>query len=321
MVFPGGASGADAVDLSAGGEGGGALFEEFRREPLVDRLATLKRFYQSYPDLYDYAVLWTTFDSDMGGSLAFETTVQNGNRGIGQTLYNSAGSYGSRGRLQSVVMMGDLGNYPEEPRALFRGRDYSTLAVVAHEVGHRWLAFISFATGGVESEALLGYRKVHWSFFQNSDASVMYGNRIAEESGGRFRTMETWARFSKLDLYLMGFAAPAEVGPILLVENASGQDRRGRALTAESFPEAGVVLQGTPRQVLLDEIVQAEGPRDPAFEQSQKTFRQAWLLLHVPGSPPPAAEIGKLDAARAAFETYIQDMTLGRAFMSTTLDR
>jgi len=321
VAFPGAVSGTDVVDLAVGGEGSGALFEEFRRQQLVDRMATVKRFYDSYPDLYDYVILWTSFDSDMDGALAFETTVRNAVRGVGQSVFNSSASYGSRGQLQSVVMMGNLANYPAAPHERFPRSDKTTLAVVSHEVGHRWLAFVSVMNGDVESEALLGHRQVHWSFFKDSDASVMYGNEIAEESSGRFRSMETWARFSKLDLYLMGLAAPAEVAPFLLVEEATGQDSRGRALTAESFPERGVVFRGRRRDVLLDDIIRAEGPRDPPFEQSQKTFRQAWLLLHAPGSPPSAEEIGKLEAIRSDFETYIQDLTLGRAFMATTLER
>jgi hypothetical protein len=320
VVFPGAVSGAAVVDLAVGGEGGGALYEEFRREQLVDLTATLQRFYQSYPDLYDYAVVWTNFDSDMDGALAFQMAVRNSVRGIGQTIFNSGVNYGSPGQLESVIMMGNLANYPDDPRQRFARSDRTTLAVVAHEVGHRWLAFVSVMSGDVVSEALLGASQVHWSFFQDSDASVMYGNDIVEESSGRFRTMETWARFSKLDLYLMGLAPSAEVAPFLLAEEASGTDGGGRALTADSFPERGIVFRGRRRDVLLDDIVRAEGPRDPPFEQSQKTFRQAWLLLHPPDSPPSAAQIGKLEAIRAAFESYIQDMTLGRAFMGTTLE-
>lgn len=319
IAFPGAFSGVDMVDLALGGAGSGALFEEFRRERLVDRMATLKRFYEDYPDLYDYVILWTNFDSDMGGALAFESTVRNAVRGIGQSLFNSSASYGSRGQLQSVVMMGNLENYPDGPRARFSRSDRTTLAVVAHEVGHRWLAFVSIMNGDVKSDALLGYSQVHWSFFKDTDASLMYGNESVEESSGQFRTLETWARFSKLDLYLMGFAPPAEVAPFLLVEEGSGQDGRGRPLTAESFPERGIVFRGRRRDVLLDDIIRADGPRDPPFELSQKTFRQAWLMIHTPESPPSAEAVGKVEAARAAFETYIQDLTLGRAFMATTL--
>jgi hypothetical protein len=319
IAFPGAFNTADAIDLRTGGEGSGALYEEFRQEQLVDRAAALKRFYGSFPDLYDYAVLWTTFESDMGRALAFETTVRNSIRGIGVSIFNAAASYGSRGQLQSVVMMGDLANYPDGPHQDFARRDYSTLEIVAHEVGHRWLAFVSVMNGDTQSEALLGYRQVHWSFFHDTDASVMYGNKIAMESSSRFRTTETWARFSKLDLYLMGLAPPAEVGPFLLVEGTTGRDTRGRTLTAENFPERGVVFEGRRRDVLLDEILRAEGPRDPPVEQSQKSFRQAWLLLHPPGAPPLAAQIAKLDSIRTAFEKYIQDLTLGRAYMATSL--
>lgn len=319
VAFPAAFSGVDLVDVSAGGAGSGALFEEFRREQLVDRTAAVRRFYEAFPDEFDFVILWTTFDSDMGGALAFETTVRNTVRGIGVSLFNSTASWGSRGTLQSVVMMGDLANYPAAPEERFQRSDRTTLAVVAHEVGHRWLAFIDFINGEARSEALLGYAKVHWSFFHDSNASFMYGNALAEESDDRFRTIETWARYSRLDLYLMGLATPAEVAPIVLIEDASGRDSRGRALTAESLPERGVSFQGTRREIPVDDVILAEGPREPSSEQSQKTFRQAWVLLHHAGAPATAEQIAKLDSIRVAFERYFQDQTLGRAVITTSL--
>jgi hypothetical protein len=156
LSSPFGASGSTIVDFSAGGEGRGTLFEEFRVEPLVDRVATARRFYESNPDLYDFIVLWTTFDSDMGGNLAFEATVRNNVRGIGMSLFNAAPSWGSRGQLQSFVMMGDLASYPDSPDAFFFRSDKTTLAVVAHEVGHRWLSFIDVVLEDAKSNALLG---------------------------------------------------------------------------------------------------------------------------------------------------------------------
>ena len=93
------------------------------------RARVSRRFYEDHGDLYDFVVIWTTFESDMGGALAFESTVRNAVRGIGVGLFNSAASYGSRGQLQSVVMMGNLARYPPRPDEQFQRSDRTTLAV------------------------------------------------------------------------------------------------------------------------------------------------------------------------------------------------
>jgi len=56
--------------------------------------------------------------------------------------------------------------------------------VIGQEAGHRWLAFLEFSDVNRQpSDALLGRDLAHWSFFFNSDASVMEGNRIQDLGG------------------------------------------------------------------------------------------------------------------------------------------
>ena len=94
------------------------------------------------------------------------------------------------------------------------------MSVLGQEVGHRWLAFLQFTDHNRQrSDALLGRDKAHWSFFFNSDASVMEGNRIEDLGGGAFRTAAAVEKYSLLDQYAMGLVRDIDVPPFFYVEN------------------------------------------------------------------------------------------------------
>src|SRR5205823_3527536 len=119
---------------------------------------------------------------------SFEITVANEITGIGVDLYDLSSQFGSAGRLRSMVQMDDIGKFPDDPSTKFLGEN-NTLSVLGQETGHRWLAFMKFRDHNRQtSNALLGRDLAHWSFFLNSDASVMEGNRIQDLGGGSFRT-------------------------------------------------------------------------------------------------------------------------------------
>ena len=84
-----------------------------------------------------------------------------------------------------------LGKYPDDPTQKFLGEN-NTLSVLGQEVGHRWLAYVDFRDRtGARSDALLGRDLAHWSFFFDSDASVMEGNDIEDLGGGQFQHRRT----------------------------------------------------------------------------------------------------------------------------------
>ena len=148
-------------------------------------------------------MIWTDA-SLVQNSFAYETTVANEIRGIGVDVYDASREFGSAGRLRSLAVMDWLGKYPEDPRAKFLGEN-NTVSVLGQEVGHRWLAFLEFRDRtGARSDQLLGRDQAHWSFFFDSDASVMEGNDIEDLGGGSFRTVDAVKRYSLLDQYAMG---------------------------------------------------------------------------------------------------------------------
>ena len=178
------------VDLSANGPtggGGGAVGERFAEQAQLDTVEVARKFYQSHPDNYDQLVIWTD-SAVVDDAFAFEVTVANEIRGIGLSQFDASRDFGSAGRLRSYAVMDWIGKYPEDPLQTFLGEN-STVSVLGQEVGHRWLAFLEFRNHtGARSEALLGRDQAHWSFFIDSDASVMEGNDIEDLGGGSFRT-------------------------------------------------------------------------------------------------------------------------------------
>ena len=166
----------------------GALAEIFSPITTIDCFALTQKFYRNHDDAYDFIVVFNDFGlAAAPGAFAFEVNVRNEVLGIGDlltggvALFDFGPDFGSPRRLQSFLNMGPLSNYPPDPseRILALGEN-STLSVMGQEAGHRFLVFVRFRdpVSRQLSFDLLGRDQAHWSFFFNSDASVVEGNRI-----------------------------------------------------------------------------------------------------------------------------------------------
>jgi hypothetical protein len=317
-LSPGGTDDFRPVDLSSAGVvagGSGAIGERFADTPQLDTVEVARKFYRTHLDQFDQLVYWTD-QPLISGSFAFASTVANEIRGIGLEVFDQSSVFGSAGRLQSFAMMDALGKYPDDPRQRFLGEN-STVSVLGHEVGHRWLAFLDFRDHtGARSGALLGRDEAHWSFFMDSDASVMEGNDIEDLGGGAFRTVGTVQRYSLLDQYAMGLVAEHEVPPFFYVANPVNVTGNR---DASSAPATGVTFNGTRRDVLIQDIVAIHGPRVPAGGASPRVHRQAFILVVSAGRSPSEAQVAKLDRIRQAWEPFFSAATSGRMQAVTSL--
>ena len=316
-VSPGRTGDFTPVNLSENGPSGGtaAVGERFAASAQLDTVALLRKFYKTHPDNYDQVLIWT--DAPLiQDAFAYETTIANEVRGIGLPLFDAANDFGSGGRLRSIAVMDWLGKYPEDPGQKFLGEN-TTLSVLGQEVGHRWLAFVDFRDHtGNRSSQLLGRGESHWSFFFDSDASVMEGNDIEDLGGGSFRTVGAVSRYSLLDQYLMGLVAPGQVPPFFYVQNPTNLSS---ARTRESGPEIGITFNGTRREVLVQDIVTIHGPRNPTAANSSKVHRQAFIFLSSTGTAPSASAVAKLDNIRRQWEAFFLTATDGRMTAITAL--
>ena len=289
-----------AVDLSTTGPVSSnlAIGERFSTQSEVDLVALAKHFYQTHPDNYDQLIIFTDTSVVTGNTFSYESTVNNAIQGIGVDIYNSSGDYGSAGRLQSVVVMDRLSKFPDDPTAKVLGEN-STLSVIGQEAGHRWLAFLKFKdANGASSNALLGRDMAHWSFFLNSDASVMEGNKIDDLGGGAFKTTDAVKRYSALDQYAMGLLSKSQVPDFFYVESPTNASPR---VDATSAPQIGVTFNGTRRDVSIDDIVAVMGERTPTPATSPKVHRQAFIYMVSAGATVDQTQVAKVDTIRKAW--------------------
>jgi len=312
-ISPGHTGDIALVDLSAGnGSGAGVIAERFAQASSIDTFAVSKKFYSTHPDNFDQLVMWTDqpFTRD---AFAYEQNIANEVRGIGDDIYDFSRAVGSAGRLRSLVYMDWLGKYPEDPAQKFFGENNS-LSILGQEVGHRWLAYVQFRDRtGARSGALLGRDDQHWSFFFDSDASVMEGNDIEDLGGGQFRTVDAVKRFSRLDQYVMGAIPSSQVPPFFYVENPVSNKVRGDA------PQIGVTFTGTRRDTLIEDVIAVNGARVPSSADSSKVFRQAFIYIVSNGRSLDTGQVTKMDRFRTQWETFFAQATENKMSANTRL--
>ncbi len=318
-VSPGATNSFVPADLRATGPtpgGASALGERFASTADLDLVATSQLFYQGHADAYDQLVIWTDTGAVGSGSFAFETTVANSIEGIGMDVLDFSREHGSAGQLSSLVVMDRLTKYPSSPTSTVSGAGVNTtLSLLGQECGHRWLAFLHFRSASdPSSDLLLGRDRAHWSFFFDSDASVMEGNDIEDMGGGSFRTVAAVQRYGPLDLYAMGLIDASEVPPLFFVESPTGTN-----LDRDSGPRTGVSFRGTRRDLTIGDVIAAVGARRPPARQSPRLFRQAFVYVVGPGRTADQASLDKLEGIRTAWESFFVSATGGRMSLDTRL--
>jgi hypothetical protein len=319
-LSPGATGSFTALNLSNVGTaptagGSAALGERFAAQASLDLVAAARRAYGELGDDYDQMLFFTDTRVTDPGTVAFETTVRNSITGIGADVMDIGAAYGSASRLSSVLLMDRLSQYSTDPTHRVTG-ETTTYALVAHESGHRWGATLHFRDArGAESTAWLGRQLAHWSFFCNSDASVLEGNRIEDRGAGSFRTVEAEQRYGPFDLYAMGLLSEDEVPATFYVDNPSGAN-----FDPESAPQTGVSFSGTRRDVTIADVVAVMGHRNPPAAQATRLHRQAWVYVVSAGHTAGAADITSLDTIRRGFEGYFAAATGNRMTLDSHLE-
>lgn len=266
------------------------------------RATVSQEFFRHQPDEYDFLVTFTTFEFETGDAQAFYLGVRNDTKGIGLPLFDNSDLFGSNGKLQGYIDMAALSRYKLDPTHPEFER---VLDVLAHEVWHRWGAFVHFQDqNGESSDQLRGKDEAHWSYLLDTQGSVGYGARWRENSDGTFTAVTTRKTYSPLDLYLMGFNSAKEVPPFFLIENPD--------ISRFDIPRTNDKVSGTKKLVTVDQVIAAEGPRIPASSGSQKDFRLGFALITGPGQEPTQAQLNAINAVREGFQTRFSILTGGR---------
>lgn len=194
------------------------------------------------------------------------------------------------------------------------------LSQIAHEMGHRWSAFVS-ATIGTETIPL---GPTHWArglhapvafpFQRPTEASAMGGGVWQDNFDGTFTQLDDdyyvpATGWSYLDLYLMGLITASEVPDFFILRNlaAAGRDSAGRP-----------IFKADRTKVTIQDVIAVEGQRLPDVDRAQKQFNTGMVVIVEHGKTPSQALIDRANGIRLAWIDYFSTTTGHRASMTAT---
>ncbi len=285
---------------------------------VTNSVAIIQRFYVTHPDYYDYVVILNNAGASPEAGFAFESNVRALVGGIGyqnffgsQTFDFSQSDFGfTLVELDSFLNMNHLGRYdgPDTCIPGFPGCVTGT-EVMGQEAMHQFGAFARTNVGDV-----LGRGEAHWSFFYDTNASVMEGNRWTDNGDGTFTTAQSFDNFAEIDLYLWGVMPASDVTyPGFLITNVNPP------LSDSTFPQTGVTRSGTRVNISVADFIAREGPRVPGASEARHDFKYAYVLVVPNGTTPSQADLDEMNAFRSSWEAYFAAQSGGRGSADTAL--
>jgi hypothetical protein len=155
------------------------------------------------------------------------------------------------------------------------------MSQLGHEMGHRWGASASAKING----ETIPLGPVHWTrglqapvafpYQRPTEASAMGGGYWQDNFDGTFTQLDDdyyvpATGYSYLDLYLMGLISAAEVPDFFLLKNLvpAGKSANGHPL-----------FKADRNKISIQDVIAAEGPREPDVDHSQRNFNTGIVLL------------------------------------------
>ena len=202
------------------------------------------------------------------------------------------------------------------------------LALFAHEFIHTWGVSLSYEKNGEREPLYDGYCQCHWRRDLHTSAafpwhggeamSIMDGRFWRDNGDGTFTpiTRYTSGGPSWLDLYLMGLADASEVPDMFILRNlqvvAGG--------TGGDIWWEGGVYTGEREVISINQIIAAEGPREPSAAESQKDFNAGFVYLVWPGQTPSPDLLDLHAEYRNKVQEHWFHITGGRSLITTNVD-
>ena len=320
------------VDLSASDRGSSRTQREVFHHRLLPEMAAIAcRIIEDLGDRFDLFFFHNEFRFDVNttGWRGYD----NGVRGTGRKWGAApCGAGRLMGLYRRVVRIGQAGGRSHDWR---NGNFERDLTLFAHEFVHSWTAYLSYlkddgTRGRLFADSFADGCRCHWRGELHAPAAFPWGGEEARslmmggEGGGFWRDngdgtfTVTYSRgasgLSWLDLYAMGLAEASEVPDLYVLRNlepAPGNDSAGWS---------GMYL-GTYRAdkeiVAIDQVIAAEGPREPSAATAQKDFNAGFVYLLEPGRKPEPELLRLHRDYRDAVIEYWFHITGGRSRITT----
>ena len=192
------------------------------------------------------------------------------------------------------------------------------MSQIAHEMGHRWAAFVSAKVG----DETIPLGPVHWArglqarvafpYRRPTEASIMGGGVWQNNLDGTYTQLDDdyyvpATGWSYLDLYLMGLVSAAEVPDFTILRNLApaGKDSNGHP-----------IFKADRTKVTIKDVIAAEGPRLPGVDKSQREFNTGIVIVVQHGEKPSPELIERAEAIRKQWIDYFSITTGHRASMT-----
>ena len=324
------------VDLSEPDRGSSLTQSEvFHHRGLPDMAAIACSIIDNLGDRFDLFVFHNEFRVDSQMNDSDWRNYYNGVRGIGrEDTWRGAPCGDGRlmGHYAKVVRVGQAGGRGHD----WRNGDFEhDLRLFAHEVTHSRTAYLSYvksdrAHGRLFADSFADDCRCHWRGELHAPAAFPSGGDEAHslmmggEGGGFWRDngdgtftvihFRNASGLSWLDLYAMGLAQASEVPDLYVLRNLEpvpGNDR----------PRRDGYYQGAfhaDREIVsIDQIVAAEGPREPPAARSRKELNTGFVYLLEPGQTPTPELLQLHKAYIDRVVEYWSHVTGGRSRVTT----
>lgn len=277
----------------------------------------------AHGDNFDFIGFWLNFDADHIIGAAFYKLVENDVLGIGDVgtivgeppIFNLRPDLGLAGNnIEGIIMMWNV-NTSWWATGTGSDADFTRLAL-AQEYEHRFAMFLPPLLDGrvLQGDDNICGRTLHWGWQVDGQGS---GMEIAEWTGTSpatpdstfvsFNTDIPGSVFSYTDLYLMGY------------QSAGAMDAGNSELRFMDGSDCSSDYFGTPSTFTSFDIVASAGPRIPNAADEDKDYRSGWIMLHLPGAPPTAADRQRAADILNQHTTDWNASTLGLGTMDNTL--
>jgi hypothetical protein len=299
------------VDLSQSNGSGPhspSVYEAFHYTNLPHNSVIICEVIEALGDNWDFLTLFTDFRTDTVEAGATSSgPIGNSVTGLGLSGANPD-IYCSSGELEVVqdyVAIDTPIAAPSGGRDSGAWTDYDgQVALMAHELGHRWMAFGDAEDGNGFVDLTDG---PHWQPFLHTpspgqvqgpmDFSPMGGSFWEDHGNGNFTNRGNNfyyppKAYSWLGLYLMGLVGPNEVPDFFTIESPS--------------PDTPWAAQhsGVRRDLTIDDFVARNGERLPRASAAQTEFKLGMLGLVLPGQRPGQMLLERMNGISDAFETH-----------------
>jgi hypothetical protein len=298
----------------------------FQRDPFLAAYGAIEDgFLAVHPDDSQFIVVYTTW-SLPGGVGALYQSVANDVEGIGYEhiadldpvipapIFDDTPGSQVQGFMHMNRCTNLVGGDPGGPD------DTRISLVFGQELGHAWLAFVHVDAPGIDPRILLGRSDAHWNFYLHTAGSPVEGHGWTDNGDGTFTASKAeFFQFSDLDLYLMGLLPPEDVEPFFaVVEPSNCVDsalRGGECAPADAFQfEAdSYTVSGTRVDLTVDDVIAAEGARNPAWPDAADRYDVSFLLIKRPDEMLGAEELAQLDAIVDRSVEVFDEQTRGLA--------